>query len=75
MVKNRLPEQKTQRHGFNPRVGKITWMGKWQPTPVFLPRQFHGQRSLLKCSPEDHKKLDTTEKHGMAWSPMICFVY
>jgi len=28
--------------GFNPRVGKIPWKRKWQPTPVFLPRKFHG---------------------------------
>ena len=26
--------------------GKIPWRRKWQPTPVFLPREFHGQRRL-----------------------------
>ena len=26
---------------------------KWQPTPVFLPGEFHGQRSLVGCSPGD----------------------
>ena len=26
--------------------GKISWRRAWQPTPVFLPREFHGQRSL-----------------------------
>ena len=31
---------------FNPWVRKIPWSRKWQPTPVFLPRKFHGQRSL-----------------------------
>jgi len=30
-----------KRHGFNPRVGKIPWRRKWQPTPVFLPRESH----------------------------------
>ena len=35
-----------KRHGCNPWVGKIPWRRKWQPTPVFLPGQFHGQRSL-----------------------------
>ena len=25
-----------KRHGFNPRVGKISWRRAWQPTPVFL---------------------------------------
>ena len=37
-------------------VGKIPWRRKWQPTPVFLPGKFHGQRSLVGCSPRDHKK-------------------
>ena len=32
--------------GFDPWVGKIPWWRKWQPTPVFLPGRFHGQRSL-----------------------------
>ena len=32
---------------FNPWVGKIPWRRKWQPTPVFLPRKSHGQRSLV----------------------------
>ena len=41
--------------------GEIPWSRKWQPTPVFLPEEFHGQRSLVGYSPWDHKKLDTTE--------------
>ena len=32
---------------FNPQVGKIPERRKWQPTPVFLPGGFHGQRSLV----------------------------
>ena len=34
------------RCGFNPWVGKIPWRRAWQPTPVFLPGESHGQRSL-----------------------------
>ena len=34
---------------------------KWQPTPVFLPGELHGQRSLVCYSPGAHKELDTTE--------------
>ena len=34
---------------------------EWQPTPVFLPGEFHGQRSLVGYSPWGHKELDTTE--------------
>ena len=35
-----------RRHGFNSWVGKIPWRRKWQPTPVFLPGESYGQRSL-----------------------------
>ncbi|XDA86191.1 hypothetical protein R6Z07F_015941 [Ovis aries] len=33
--------------GFDPWVGKIPWRRKWPPTPVFLPGESHGQRSLV----------------------------
>ena len=33
---------------------------KWQPTPVFLPGEFHRQRSLVGYSPSSCKELDTT---------------
>ena len=39
------------RGGFNPWVGKIPWRRVWQATPVFLPGESHGQRSLAGCSP------------------------
>ena len=35
---------------------------KWQPTPVFLPREFHGQRSLAGYHPKDLKESDMTEQ-------------
>ena len=47
-------------HGFNPRVGKISWSRKCQLVPVFLPGKFHGQRSLVGYSPWGCKDLDTT---------------
>ena len=34
-----------------PWVRKIPWRRAWQSTPVFLPGEFHGQRSLAGCSP------------------------
>ena len=40
-----------RRLGFNPWVGKIPWRRAWQPTPVFLPGESHGQRSLVGYSP------------------------
>ena len=37
-----------KRHLFDPWVGKIPWRRAWQLTPVFLPGESHGQRSLLQ---------------------------
>ena len=37
--------------GFEPWVRKIPWWRKWQPTPVFFPGKFCGQRSLVGYSP------------------------
>ena len=34
---------------------------RMQPTPVFLPGEFYGQRSLVGYSPWGHKEWDTTE--------------
>ena len=50
------------RPGFNPWVGKIPWRRKWQPTPVFLPEESQGRRSLVGYSPWGHKESDTTER-------------
>ena len=50
-----------RRCGFNPWVGKIPWRRAQQPTPVFLPGESHGQRSLMCYSPYGCKELDTTE--------------
>ena len=51
-----------RRPGFDPWVGKIPWRRKWQPTPVFLPGESHGQRSLVVYSPRGSKESDTTER-------------
>ena len=48
-----------RRIGFDPWVGKIPWRREWQTSPLFLPGQFHGQRSLVGYNPWAHK--DTTE--------------
>ena len=58
-VKNCLQCRRTE---FNPWLGKIPWRRKWQPTPVFLPGQFHGQRTLVDCSTRSCKESDTTER-------------
>ena len=47
-VKSPPEMQETQ---FGPWVGKILWRREWQPIPVFLSGEFHGQRSLIGDSP------------------------
>ena len=56
-----LVAQMVKNPGFNPWVGKIPWRRKWQPAPVFLPGESHGQRSLAGYSPWGHKESDMTE--------------
>ena len=50
-------------------VRKIPWRREWQPTPVFLPGECHGQRSLVGYSTCRHKDSDTTERltHSTGW--------
>ena len=45
---------------LDPWVRKILWRRKWQPSPVFLPGESHGQRSLGGYSPWGHKRLEHT---------------
>ena len=47
---------------FDPWVRKILWRREWESTPVFLPRESHGQRSLTGYSLWNHKQLDMTER-------------
>ena len=50
-----------RRRGFHPWVRKIPWKRTWQPTPVFLLEEFHGQRSLAGYSSRGCKESDTSE--------------
>ena len=50
-----------RRPGFDRWGRKISWSREWQPTPVFLPGEFHGQRNLVDYSPWGRKESDTTE--------------
>ena len=54
--------RRRKRCGFDPWVKKMPWRRAWQPTPVFLPGESNGQRSLVGYSPWGHKELDTTER-------------
>ena len=65
--------------GSIPGVGKMPWRREWQPTLVFLPKEFHGQRSLVGYSPQGHEELDTTERLTLftlynTFSLVICFI-
>ena len=47
--------------GSIPELGRFPWGRKWQPTPLFLPGEFHGQKSLVGCRPCGLKQSDPTE--------------
>ena len=49
---------------------EFSWRREWQPTPVFSPGEFHGQRSLAGYSPWGHKESDTTE-----WLHFLFFLW
>ena len=50
-----------RRPGSDPWVGKISWRRACQPTPIFLPGEFCGQKSPMGYSPWGHKESDKTE--------------
>ena len=52
--------------GSIPESGKIPWRRAWQATPVFLPGESHGQRTLVGCSPWGHKESDMTDELSTA---------
>ena len=67
MVKNLPAVQET---GFDPWVGKISWRGEWQSTPVFWPGKFYRQRRLAGYSPWDLNESDMTEQLTL-FSPIV----
>ena len=52
---------RSKRVRSDPWVRKIPQRRAWQPTPVFLAEESHGQRSLASSSPQDRKESDMTE--------------
>ena len=59
MVKNSPGMQETQVQSLG---WEDPWRRKWQPTPVFVPGESHGQRALVGYSPRGCKESDTTEQ-------------
>ena len=47
--------------GLIPGLGRFPWRRAWQSTPVFLPGEYQGERSLLSYSPWSQKESDMTE--------------
>ena len=64
VVKN-PPANAGDRRRFDPWVGKIPWRRAWQHTPVFLPGESHGQRSLEGSGP-------WFIRVGHDWSDLVC---
>ena len=59
---------------FNPWIGKLPWWKEWQPTLVFLPGKFHGQRTLpgyshgVRHSPKSWAQLNAwVHTHTWTW--------
>ena len=44
------------------------WRRKWQPTPVFLPGESHGERSLMGYSPWGCQEADMTEQLTLSFT-------
>ena len=57
-LKHLPPMQETR---FQSLGGKMPWKRKWQSTPVFLPGESPGRRSLVGYSPQGRTESDTTE--------------
>ena len=59
-----------KRWGFKPWVGTIPWRRKWQPPPVVLPGESHGQRSLVVHSLWDLERVghDLATKQQQPWT-------
>ena len=61
--------------GFNPWVGKIPWRRDWQPTPVFLLRNSHGQTYWEGYSPWGRKRVRhklATEQQQQSFHSGLC---
>ena len=61
-----------RRPRFSLWVRKTLWRREWQPTPLFLPGEFHGQRSLAGYSSWGRRELDTTGWHSTPQEHKLC---
>ena len=63
-----------KKQGSNPWIRKIPWRRAWLPSPVFLPGESHGQRSLAGYSPRGRKESDTTEANERTHRSWLSFM-
>ena len=61
--------------GLIPGSGRSPGEGNGKLSPVFLTREFHGQRNLAGYSPLGHKESDMTEQLSMAWHGLMYFTF
>ena len=66
-LSSKEPACQYRRCRFNPWVGKVSWRRKWQPAPVFLPGESHGQRSLAGYS-SGVAESQTRPSTGSSWA-------
>ena len=69
MAQRRRIHLQCKKLGFDPWVGKIPWRRARQPTPVFLPGESLGQRSLAGYSPWNHRV-----KHNLAFMQSLFII-
>jgi len=69
--------RRCKRRGFKPWVGKIPWSRKGQPTPVFLPGESHGQRSLTGLQSRELQTVghDWARMHSFIQAFSYCFIF
>ena len=68
VVKNLPANARDMRYVFDLWIRKILWRRAWQPAPVFVPGECHGQRSLAGYSPGSH-----TVRYD--WSNLACSMH
>ena len=61
--------------GFDSWVRKIPWRREWQATPVFLPGESHGHKSLVGYSPWGRTESDKTKQLTLSYFHFHCHFY
>ena len=56
------------------RSVRFPWRREWLCIPIFLPGEFHGQRSLVGYNPWAHKGSNTTEGLTLTFFPCVIYL-